>query len=406
MDTKIRKELIDELLSTCDNPSDILGKDGLIKNLVKSLIETALDGELAAHLGYAKHDSKGNNSGNSRNGTTTKKVRSDHGEIKLTIPRDRKGTFTPVLVEKHERSITGFEDKILALYAMGTSTRDIKEHLEEIYGVKVSAEFISSVTASVVEDLKKWQNRPLENIYPIVYLDAMVVKIREEFCIKKKAVNLAIGVNTDGERDILGMWICKNEGAKFWLSVMQNLQNRGVQDIFIACVDGLKGFPEAIEVVFPKTEVQTCIIHMVRNSLKFVCAKERTQVARALKLIYKAVDEESALEALEKLKELWDQKYPQVSKSWENNWEHVAVIFKYPKVIRDKIYTTNVIESLNNFIRKVIKNKRLFPNESSATKLIYLAIQRKLKKWNRRVDQWSQVRKGLELYFKDRLIGK
>ncbi len=403
MSDEINSEIITDLLKDYKEPSDLLGTNGLLKKLTKALVEKALEGEMNSHLGYKKHEVMGNNSGNSRNGTTKKRLRSNDGPLEITIPRDRNNEFEPLMVPKHHRHFNGFDEKILALYALGTSTRDIKEHLREIYGVEVSADFISSVTEQVLAEVKEWQERALESIYPIVYLDALVVKIKENGHVQNRAVNLAIGVSIEGERDILGMWICKNEGAKFWLQVISELKNRGVEDVFIVCVDGLKGLAEAIEAIFPKAEVQTCIIHMVRNSLKYVSYKERKRIANLLKNIYHALNEEDALEALEVLKSELRESYPQIGKSWQNNWSRVSVIFNYPQEIRKIIYTTNAIESLNNFIRKVIKNKRIFPNENSARKLIYLAIRNKLKRWTAKVKNWNIIMKQFAIIFEERL---
>ncbi len=400
---EISDDQLDEFLGDCESSEDLFGDDGLFKNLKRRLVERMLQGELTAHLGYEKHSVTGNKSGNSRNGSTVKKVRSDDGELVIEVPRDRNGTFDPVLIEKYQRAFPGFDDKILSLYSTGVSTEDITEHLQEIYGVTVSKSLISTVTSEVSKDVEAWRNRPLEEVYPIVYFDALVVKVREDFRIRQKAVHLAIGINTEGERDILGMWVGDNEGAGFWLDVLKEIQNRGVKDIFIACVDGLKGFPQAIKGVFPETEVQLCIVHLIRNSLKNISYKDRKAVVGALRKIYNAVNEEEGLKGLENLKESFDEKYPSVSKIWENNWSNIKPIFSYPKALREKIYTTNAIESLNCFIRKIIKNKRVFPTVASAERLIYLALKKKLKKWDKNVFSWKRILPILEIHFGERL---
>ncbi len=404
MSHEINPNLVDELLQNYNKPEDLLGPDGLLKQLTKAVIERALEGEMNSFLGYSKHNTAEKNCNNSRNGKSSKTLRSNSGPLKIEVPRDRNGEFEPLLVPKHQRQFNGFDEKILALYALGTSTRDIKSHLQDLYGVSVSAEFISSVIEQILPEVKTWQQRSLESIYPIVYLDALVVKIRENSQVLNHSVHLAIGITVEGKRDILGMWLCKNEGAKFWLQVINDLKQRGVEDIFIACVDGLKGFAEAIEAVFPQTQVQTCIVHMIRNSLRFVSYRERKKVADLLKNIYQALNEEAALLALDELKEQLKDSYPHIVKPWEDNWSRVSVIYNYSSEIRKVIYTTNAIESLNNYIRKVIKNKRVFPNEESAKKLIYLAIQNKLKSWTGNVGCWTSVMKQFAIIFEDRLF--
>jgi putative transposase len=368
MATKFDKEQIDKLLANCKNNADIFGEDGLIKNLVKSVLERVLEGEMTEHLGYEKHDPKGNNTGNSRNGYSKKTVAGQFGNIDLTVPRDRKDAFDPVIIPKHQTRFEGFDDKILSLYARGMSVRDIQDQLKDLYGVDVSPSLISTVTEAVIEEVKTWQNRPLDTVYPIVYLDALVVKIKENKQVINKAIHLVLGINVTGQKELLGMWITQNEGSKFWLAVLTELKNRGVQDIFIACVDGLVGLPEAIEVVFPKTKVQQCIVHLIRNSLKFVPWKDRKEVAADLKAVYGAVTEDAALQALEEFGAKWDVKYPNISRSWLEKWEYISVFFAYPEDIRKIIYTTNSIESLNMTFRKVLKNKRFFPSDEAVFK--------------------------------------
>lgn len=370
----ISNELIDQLLQDFHSPEYLLGESGLLKQLTQKLAERALEAEMAMHLGYAKHAPSGNNSGNSRNGVSTKTVRSQQGELTLSVPRDRNCTFEPQLVGKGQRTLKGFDNRIISLYARGLSTRDIQDHFNEVYGVGVSAAFISQVTNAVMDEVKCWQMRPLDALYPIVYLDCIVVKNQDSGVVSNKSVYLALGINLQGEKELLGMWIAKNEGAKFWLSVMTELKNRGLQDIFIACCDGLKGFPEAIEAIYPQTQVQLCIVHQVRHSLRYVGWKERKAVAADLRAIYNAVNLEAAEEALEAFASGWDDRYPTISQSWRNNWSRLIVIFDFPPEIRKAIYTTNAIESLNASLRKVTKTRRVFPTDESVFKLLYLAL--------------------------------
>ena len=399
----IRKELLDELLANYEKPEDLLGESGILKQLSKALIERSLEGEMTHHLGYPKHSPEGTNSGNSRNGRNKKSVKTGHGELTIEVPRDRNGEFEPVIVKKGQRRFDGFDDKIISMYACGMTVREIQGHLEEIYGVEVSPDLISDVTDGVLEEVREWQNRPLEKVYPIMYLDAIRVKIRDQGHIVNKAVYLSIGVDMDGQKDLLGMWIEREEGAKFWLKVVTELKNRGLKDIFIACVDGLKGFPEAIETVYPKTQVQLCIVHMVRNSLRYVSWKDRKAVAGDLKAIYRAVtgaEGEAALVAFEKK---WDKKYPLISKSWRNNWARVIPFFDYPEEIRKAIYTTNAIESLNMTLRKVTKNRASFPNDNAAMKLLYLAIRNIMKKWSMPIRNWGAAINQFAIIFEERV---
>jgi putative transposase len=400
---EIDETLIDELFANCKSPEDILGKNGLLKELTKGIMERALKGELTAHLGYEKSTLAGNNSGNSRNGYGEKKVITDHGKLNIAIPRDRNGSFEPLIIKKGERRFNGFDDKILAMYALGTSTRDIQYYLKDIYQVDVSAELISQVTEQILEEVQEWRKRPLLPLYAIVYLDAIWVKVRENNKVINKAVYIALGVDLDGNRDVLGLWIDKSEGARFWLNVVSELQNRGVQDILIACVDGLKGFPEAIEAIFPQTEVQVCIVHMIRNSFKFVPHKKSKEFTGDLKKIYKAVNEEAGEQALEEFSDKWKEKYPAAVKPWENNWVNLSVMFRYPEDIRRLIYTTNPIESLNASLRKVTKNKRVFPNDNSVFKQLFMAIRNKKARWNSQTAQWKGIRNQLEILFEERI---
>lgn len=400
---EIRDDLIDELLKGYEKPEDIVGESGLLKQLTKAILERALESELTHQLGYSKNSPEGRNSGNSRNGKGSKTLKTDHGELTISTPRDRNSDFDPQIIKKGQRRFTGFDDKILSMYARGMTTRDIQAHLRDIYGVDVSADLVSTVTDSVMEEVKEWQNRPLEALYPIVYFDAVRMKVRDEGQVMNKAAYLAIGVGLDGLKDVLGIWLEKTEGAKFWLKVITELQNRGVRDILIACVDGLKGFPEALESVYPRTEVQLCIVHMVRNSLRFVSYKHRKQLAAALKEIYRAPTVEQAEEALLELEKDWDERYPMVSKSWRNNWTRITPFFAYPPEIRKVIYTTNAIESLNNSLRKVTRNRNSFPNDEAAIKLLYMALKNIAKKWTMPLQGWPQAVNQFSVRFGDRL---
>lgn len=400
---KFDPKMIDGLLKDCKGTADILGEGGLIKGFVKAVLERALEGEMTEHLGYDKHDSKGNNSGNSRNGTSEKTISGDFGEVALDVPRDRLDNFEPVVVQKGQTRFEGFDDKILSLYARGMTTRDIQDQLKDLYGVDVSASLISTVTESVLEEVRSWQNRRLNSIYPIVYLDALVIKVKEGKQVVNKAFYLALGINLEGEKELLGMWVSLNEGSKFWLSVLTELKNRGVKDIFIACVDGLNGFPEAIEAVYPKTKVQLCIVHLIRNSLKFVSWKDKKAVVADLKTIYKAATVEEAEQALETFSATWDEKYPNISRIWLDRWDHVSIFFDYPEEIRRMIYTTNAIESLNMSFRKVLKNKRFFPSDEAAFKQLFLAIGNISKKWTRPVKDWALALNRFMIEFGDRM---
>ena len=369
--------------------------------LTKVMVEAALSAELDDHLGYRKHEQS--SSENSRNGVTRKTVRTEDGQFELDTPRDRQGDFEPQLVKKHQTRFTSMDDKILFLYAQGMTTREIVDTFKEMYGADVSASLISKVTDAVIEQVVEWQSRPLDAVYPIVYLDCIVVKIRQDKHVINKAVYLALGVNMEGHKELLGLWLSENEGAKFWLNVLTELQNRGVKDILIACVDGLKGFPDAINAVFPETQIQLCIVHMVRNSVKYVPWKDYKAVTAELKQIYQSVTEEEALLALNQFAEHWDDKYPQISKSWRTHWHNLNTLFNYPADIRKVIYTTNAIESLNSVIRKAIKKRKLFPTDDSARKVIYLAIQNASKKWTMPIRDWKPALNRFMIEFEDRL---
>ena len=398
-----KEKLIDELLKEYNSPEDILGEGGLLKQLTKSLVERALEGEMTDHLGYSKHSPVGKNTSNSRNGKTSKTIRGKNGKMDISVPRDRDGKFEPQLIPKHQRRFDGFDDKIIAMYARGMTTRDIRDQLEELYGVDVSPTFISTVTDAVLDEVKAWQNRPLDPLYPIVYLDAIRIKGRHEGHIMNKAVYLAIGINTDGLKEVLGMWIAKEEGAKFWLSVLNEMKNRGLEDIFIACVDGLKGFPDAIEAVYPDSQVQLCIVHMVRHSLKYVSWKQRKEMATDLKTIYRASTVDEAKVNLDAFAEKWDKTHPKVSKSWRRNWENLVTFFDYPKDIRRAIYTTNAIESLNMTLRKVTKNRGSFPNDEAVFKILYLALRNAAKKWTMPIQNWKDAMNQFSILFEERM---
>jgi putative transposase len=396
-------KLIDKLLADYKKPEDIIGENGLLKQLTKAILERAMQAEITEHLGYEKHDQAGNNSGNSRNGKTTKALKGDFGEMPLETPRDRNGTFEPKIVAKGQTRFTGFDDKIVSMYARGMSTREITGHLEEIYGVEVSPTLISTVTEAVMEEVKGWQGRPLETVYPIVYLDALYVKIRDAGHIRNRAIYVAIGVNLTGNKEVLGLWSGAAEGAKFWLQVLTDLKNRGVADIFIACVDGLTGFPKAIETVFPQAQVQLCIVHQVRASLNYVSWKQRKAVAADLRSIYRATTVEDAFFNLEAFAEKWDGAYPTISQMWRRNWEQLTPFFAYPADIRKVIYTTNAIESLNMSLRKVIKTRGSFPNAEAALKLLFLALEHIAKKWTMPVQDWKAALQRFAILLGDRV---
>ncbi|MGM8225712.1 IS256 family transposase [Cellvibrio sp. ARAG 10.3] len=369
--------------------------------LTKVAVEAALNGELDAHLGYEKHQKS--TSTNSRNDHTTKMLKTEDGEFQLNTPRDREGSFEPQLVKKHQTRFTSMDDKILSLYAKGMTTREIVATFKEMYGADVSPTLISKVTDAVIEQVVEWQSRPLDAVYPIVYLDCIVVKIRQDKQVINKAVYLALGVTMEGQKELLGLWLSENEGAKFWLGVLTELQNRGVRDILIACVDGLKGFPDAIAAVYPHTQIQLCVVHMVRNSVRYVPWKDYKAVTSDLKRIYQSVTEEEALLALEQLGERWDDKYPQISRCWHAHWANLRTLFQYPEDIRRAIYTTNAIESLNSVIRQAIKKRKLFPTDDSAKKVIYLAIRDAAKKWTMPIRNWRAALNHFMIVFDERL---
>ncbi len=402
-DQEFNTELLDELLGDNATAQEILGQHGLIKQLTKALLERALQGELTHELGYEKHQATGNNSGNSRNGSSHKTLKGEFGELNLAIPRDRAASSEPILVPKHQTRFEEFDEEIISLYARGMSDRDISAQLTDLYGIEVSHSLISQVVSEVTDEVTAWQHRPLDAVYPIVYFDALVVKVRHEKQVINKSLYLALAVTLDGEKDLLGMWLAESEGAKFWLGVMNELKNRGVGDLFVACVDGLSGFPDAIEAVFPAALTQLCIVHLVRNSLRFVPWKDRKAVARDLKAIYRAASREDAEQELITFSETWDEKYPMISQSWWKNWENVTPFFAFPPEIRKVIYTTNAIESLNSGFRKIIKTKGSFPNDEAVLKLIYLAFRNISKKWTRPVGNWRQALNQFAIMFDDRM---
>lgn len=397
-------DLIDKLLEGYQKPEDLIGENGLLKQLTKALIERALNAELTHHLGYEKHDPNGDGSGNSRNGKSKKNLKGDFGQIELEVPRDRGGDFEPKIVGKHQRRFDGFDDKILSMYARGMSTREIQGHLEEIYKVEISPSLISEVTDAVIEEVQQWQSRPLEPLYPILYLDALFVKMRHEGRVENRAVYVVVGVRLDGFKEVLGLWTANTEGAKFWLTVLTELRNRGVQDVFIACVDGLKGFPEAIEAMFPKTQVQLCIVHLIRNSLKYVNWKERKSVATDLKAVYGAATAEAAQLELNRFGEKWDKQYGPIRLMWQRHWEHIIPFFAFPPEVRTVIYTTNAVESLNMSLRKIIKTRGSFPSEQAALKLMYLALKNVVAKWQRQtVKDWKAALNQFAVLWEDRI---
>lgn len=386
MEDKDLRALAKELAKNVKSEKDL---SDLSRQLLKLTVETALGAEMEEHLGYTKHAPEGRGTGNSRNGRSKKTLKGDIGEVDIETPRDRNGTFEPQLIRKGQTRLTEFDDQILSLYARGMTTRDIADTFREMYGAEVSHALISKVTDAVIDEVQAWQNRPLDAVYPVVYLDCLVVKVHQDKRVVNKSIYLALGLNVDGHKELLGMWLSENEGAKFWLSVLTELQNRGVQDIFIACVDGLTGFPDAINTVFPKTRVQLCIVHMIRNSLAYVSYKDRKAVAADLKRIYTSISAEEAERELTAFCERWDERYASIGKSWQRNWANVIPLFDYPDPIRKIIYTTNAIESLNSVIRKAIKNRRIFPNDNSAMKMVYLAVQQASKKWTMPVRDWK-----------------
>jgi putative transposase len=399
---RLGDELIDELLAGARSEQEIVGPGGLLADLTRRLVERAMDAELTDYLGYEHGQPPPGGAGNTRNGTTPKTLQTDHGPVRIEAPRDRKGSFEPQIVPKGRRRFAGFDEKIIALYARGLSVRDIQAHLAELYGVQVGHDLISRVTDAVMDDVRAWQTRPLEDVYPVLFLDCLVIKVREGGSVQRRACYLALGVTVEGERDVLGMWFQENEGAKFWLQVLTDLKQRGVRDVLICCVDGLKGFPEAIEAVFPQAWVQTCIVHLIRHSLRYVPRRQREQVARDLKPIYTAIDGDAAWTELERFDEKWGTRFPVITQAWQNAWEHVIPFLAFGPEVRRVIYTTNAIEALNRQLRKAIKTKGHFPNEDAARKLIYLAVTNAVPAWTR-TRSWTAALLAFKIYFGDRL---
>ena len=402
--------IIEQIISQLDlsgmTQEKLFGQNGIVKNLTSRLLNRILETEMDVHLGYKKHSNDGDNSGNSRNGYSKKKILTHDQHVELNIPRDRNSEFEPEIIPKYSKRLPLFNDQIISLYSRGMTTRDIQAHLNEIYGVNVSPELISRVTDAVHDDVRAWRTRPLERTYPIVYLDALRVNSRQNGKNENKALHLALGINMDGRKEALGFYLSEAEGAKFWMSVLTDLKNRGVEDIFIACMDGLTGFPDAVRAVYPKTKVQLCIVHMVRNSTKYVSYKDLKEVCRDLKQIYSAVNEEEALEALDDFGKKWNSKYPMIQRSWETHWGDLSEFFKYPEEIRRVIYTTNAIESLNASLRKVTKNRAAFPDDEAIVKIMYLAISKAAKKWTMPIRNWGMALNQFAILFgADRVFG-
>ena len=398
--TKIN-EAVDILIGSDSDFSNVLGKEGLIKQLSKCILERALEAEMQAHLGYERYER--NASENARNGSFKKNLTTENGQLELEVPRDRKGSFEPVVVKKKQTRIEGLDDKIISLYAKGMSVSDIKIQMQELYGAEISESLISRITDDVIDEVKLWQSRALESVYPIVFFDCLVVKVRQDKRIINKSVYVALGIDLSGRKDVLGLWISDNEGAKFWLNNLTELKNRGLSGILIACTDNLTGMSDAIAAVYPKCEHQLCIVHQVRNSLKFVSYKDRKELAADLKPIYQAVTEDEAQSALEYFEEKWGKQYPQIAKSWYNNWDNLMIFLQYPEAIRRIIYTTNSIESLNNQLRKVTKNKRVFPSDESVFKTLYLTIEYITRKWSMPIQNWNEAMAHFLIKFEDRI---
>ena len=404
------KDVIDQLLDQIDfhgmTAEELAGKNGLLKKLTSRFYSKALDAEMDEHLGYKKNDNAGDNSGNSRNGYTTKTVITDDNDtIEVQVPRDRNSTFEPVIIPKHEKRTPLFNDQIISMYSFGMSTRDIQRHLQQVYGVEVSPETISNITESIMADVREWQNRPLEKSYPILFLDALRVNSRQDGKNVNKALYVALAINWEGRKEVLGLWLADTEGAKFWMSVLTDIKNRGVEDILIACMDGLTGFPDAVKAVFPDTHIQHCIVHMIRNSTKFVSYKDLKAVCRDLKEVYSAINAESGHEALEEFGKKWNDKYPMIQASWERNWNDLTEFFNYPKDIRRAIYTTNAIESLNFSLRKVTRNKSSFPDDDSIYKVMYLAIKNASTRWTMSIKDWGLAVNQFAILFDGRVPG-
>jgi putative transposase len=402
-DTTVRLQLLDELLKEYKRPEDLLGEQGILKQLTKALVERCLQAEMTEHLGYGKHASEGRGSGNSRNGHGKKTIVGEFGEAEIAVPRDRRGNFEPVLVPKGQSRFTGFDDKIIALYARGMTTREIQGHLQEAYGVEISPTLVSNVTDAVLDEIKAWQARPLEAIYPIVYFDALFFKVREGNQIQNKAVYVALGINMEGKKELLGLWLGQTEGAKFWLGIFNELKTRGLQDILIAAVDGLTGLCQALESVYPQTQVQLCTVHKVRSSLRYVLDRDRREVTADLRAVYTAATVELAEQQLEVFGNKWRSKYPVIYTSWKEQWSYLIPCFGYPPEIRRVIYTTNAIESMNRSIRKITKNRGSFPNDDAVMKLVYLALRNAAKRWTNPIPNWKGALNQFSILFPDRM---
>jgi len=390
-------------LSKCKNMNDLTGKDGLLQRLLKNMIQELLEKEMEETLGYQKHSVKGNKSGNSRNGFNSKTVKSSLGALDLEVPRDRNGEFEPKLIKKRQTDISSFDDKIISMYARGMSTRDIQDHIEEIYGVEISPTMVSNITNKVVDVANEWQCRPLDEIYSVIFFDAIHYKVRESGAIICKAAYTCLGINLEGKKEILGIWIGESEGAKFWLNVCTELQNRGVKDILIACIDGLKGLPDAIQTIYPKVDIQLCVIHMIRNTSRYVPHKYIKEYMKDLKLVYKAATEKEAEDNLLKLQEKWEKKYPLSVTPWVNNWDNIKTFFQFPEVIRRVIYTTNAVESLHRQFRKVTKSRAVFPSNQALFKILYLTAKQIGKKWTASVRDWRTIISYFAIHYGERV---
>ena len=403
---ELSKEQIEQLQKGIANAKtfdDLMGKDGVIKQLLKTSLENMLSTEMNDHLGYEKHSIAGDNTGNSRNGTSKKTLKTSQGEIPVEIPRDRNGKYTPIVIGKHQRTIGDLEDKIISMYAKGMTTRDIQEHVEEIYGLQLSPTSISNITDNIIAHIREWQARPLESLYAIVFFDAIYFKVREDGKVVNKAAYTCLSIDLEGHKEMLGVWIGQAESSRYWLTIFNELKNRGVNDILIACVDGLKGFSEAIETAFPQTEVQQCIIHQIRTSLKYIASKNQKEFLADLKPVYAAPTEADALIMLDALDEKWGKKYSIVIKSWRDNWSRLSTYFKYPQEVRTVIYTTNAVEALHRQFRKVTKAKSQFPNDEALTKMLYLSYRDISKKWTMAIRNWAVIISQLSIFFKERL---
>jgi putative transposase len=399
----LRPELLEELLAVAGGPAGLTGKDGLLKQLTSALVNRALDAEMSEHLGYESREAAPEEQPNRRNGHRAKKVRSDRGELEIHVPRDREGSFEPKLVGKYERHFDGFDDKILSMYARGMSTRDIRAHLNELYGVDVSPDLISRVTDAVVDELKEWQSRALDAVYPIVYIDALVVKVRDQGKVENKAVHIVVGVDLDGERDVLGLWIARTEGAKFWSSVLTDLRQRGVEDVLILCADGLTGLPAAVEAVFPEAIFQTCIVHLIRASTRYVSYRDLRALCQDLRAVYTAANVEEAEAALDAAESKWGPKYGHAFKAWRTRTVEWQPFLQFPAELRRAIYTTNTIEALNRILRKTMKTRGPLPTDEAALKLLYLAIRNAKATWGRGHRDWLTARLQLNIHFEGRL---